>query len=858
MLDGKVEVELKVNDKNAKKDANSAGKEIGKAVQDGAKTGEKALDGLESKFTSTFTKSGKTAKDSISGIDDNLKKVSESSSDAGNTASDVFSSKIPIAAAAAAAAIAVCIAKVVEFTKESIEVGKEFDKAMSQVAATMGVTKDDIQELDAFAQEMGATTAFSATESAQALNYMALAGYDAETSMSMLPNVLNLAASGDMDLARASDMVTDAQSALGLSIEETTTMVDQMAKTASTTNTSVEQLGDAFLTVGGTAKNLKGGTSELAEVLGLLADNGIKGSEGGTALRNMILSLTAPTDTAAETIESLGLAVFDAEGNMRSMPDIMADLNESLDSLTQEERINAISNIFNKRDLKSVEALLGTTAERYDEVAAAIDDAAGSAQKMADTQLDNLAGDLTLLQSATEGFQISIERFLDPALRSVAQTTGESFQQMKTAWDNAMDVGNFVGAGESIAFAVTNMAQAMIEQIPQFVTAGVELMGGFALGMVEALPGLITTIVQALVSSIPKFVKGLMQVMAGIVQSLPDIISSLVEAIPNIITAIVDALVESIDVLIEGFVLLIEEVVIALPEIIQALVDAAPTIINALVDGLIKSINVLVQGFVQLFGAFVMATPQIIVAIVAALPQIIESIVTALAEGAPRLFTAAFEMFLSFISGIGEAIPSVIEKAGEVGQKLLNKIGEIPGKIVEVGGNIIRGLWEGINGAIDWLIGKIRGFCDDALGAIKNFFGIESPSKVMRDVVGVNLARGMVLGFQKEDPAGQIMDILEDGFKDFEVTTKGISLEVGEVSGENFALGFNKNNPMEQIADTVKASFDSLSVMMQAATTTNNTTNNQVLNFNQPVSSPDEIARTMRMQQRYGLAGAYR
>lgn len=901
MSDGKVEVDLKINDKNAKKQADAAGKDIGKSVQSGAKQGEKALDGLDSKFTSTFNQAGKTASNSLKGVSGDFNNVENSAEEAGNSASDAFGSKIPIAAAAAAAAIAVCIAKVIEFTKESVEVGKEFDKAMSQVAATMGVTKDDIQELDAFAQHMGATTAFSATESAQALNYMALAGYDAETSMQMLPTVLNLAAAGNFDLARASDMVTDAQSALGLSIEETTVMVDQMAKTSSTTNTSVEQLGDAFLTVGGTAKNLKGGTAELAEVLGLLADNGIKGSEGGTALRNMILSLTAPTDAAAETIEDLGLAVFDAEGNMRSMPDIMADLNEALDSLTQEERINAISNIFNKRDLKSVEALLGTTAERYDEVAASIDGAAGSAKKMSETQLDNLAGDLTLLQSATEGFQISIERFLDPALRSVAQTAGEAFGGMKEAWDNSMSEGNFTGAGAAIARGLTDIINTAIEQIPQFVKAGTELMGGFAVGFVSALPGLISTIITALVESIPALIEGAINVVTALVNALPTIVTFLVNAIPTVITSIVNALVSSIDILIDGFIQLFLAVVDALPDIITALVDAVPTIVDAIVEGLItsidaliqgfialflaivqnlptiirslvdaaptiiaaivggllQSIGVLIQGFVQLFLAFIMAMPQIILAIVEALPQIIEAIVTTLVSAVPLLLGTAVKLFTGFLNGITTMVPQIIQNVIGFVTGIIDEIKKAPDRVLEIGMDIVEGLWNGISSMVDWVIGKITGFCSDALGAIKNFFGIESPSKVMRDVVGKNMARGMVIGFKEEDPMSQIRDSIEDGFSDFELTAKGISVDAGEITGSGFLAGFNASNPMEQIADTVRASFDSLSVMMQAATTTNTTTNNQVVNFNQPISSPDEVARAMRMQQHYGLAGSY-
>ncbi len=213
---------------------------------------------------------------------------------------------------------------------------------------------------------MGAETAFSASECAEALNYLALAGYDTEQMCNTLPTVLNLAAAGDIALADASDMVTDAMSALGMGVDEAETMVDQMAKTASTTNTSVAQLGEGILTIGATAKSIKGGTAELNTALGILANNGIKGAEGGTHLRNIILSLQNPTDKAAAQMEALGVSVYDSEGNMRSMNDILGDLNKSMDGMTSAEKSNIIGTIFNKTDLSSVNALLANTGSTWD------------------------------------------------------------------------------------------------------------------------------------------------------------------------------------------------------------------------------------------------------------------------------------------------------------------------------------------------------------------------------------------------------------------------------------------------------------------------------------------------------------
>lgn len=313
------------------------------------------------------------------------------------------------------------IAAIGAFAVASVKTGAEFDKSMSQVAATMGVTVDEIGTLRDFAMQMGATTVFSATQASEALNYMALAGYDAEKSMKMLPTVLDLAAAGNMDLARASDMVTDAESALSLTTEEAAAMVDQMAKTASKSNTSVEQLGDAMLTIGGTATLMSGGTDRLATVLGILADNGIKGSEAGTHLRNMLLKLSAPTKEGYEAMEELGLSVFDAQGNMRDMQDIIGDLGNALSGLTDEEKIKYISTLFNARDVAAVNALLNTTTERWNELGDAIVNSEGAAKAMAETQLDNLAGDVTLLKSAMEGLQISLSDKLTPVFRGAVQ-----------------------------------------------------------------------------------------------------------------------------------------------------------------------------------------------------------------------------------------------------------------------------------------------------------------------------------------------------------------------------------------------------------------------------------------------------
>lgn len=343
--------------------------------------------------------------------------------------------------------VSVASAAVTAMGGAAVKTAADFESSMSQVQATMGITKDSMSKVNGqsvntmdtlsdLAKTMGAKTAYSASECAEALNYLALAGYDTQQMCDTLPTVLNLAAAGNIDLASASDMVTDAMSALGMEVKDADKMVDQMAKTASSTNTSVSQLGEGILTIGATAKSVKGGTAELNTALGILANNGIKGAEGGTHLRNVILSLQNPTDKAAKQMDALGVSVYDSEGNMRSLNDILGDLNSSMDGMTSEEKANIISKIFNKTDLSSVNALLANTGDTWSDLQSKIEKSGGAAQKMADTQLDNLKGQLTILKSAVEGFAISIGEALMPMIKNIVAKV-QSFVD----WLNNLDEG---------------------------------------------------------------------------------------------------------------------------------------------------------------------------------------------------------------------------------------------------------------------------------------------------------------------------------------------------------------------------------------------------------------------------------
>lgn len=513
------------------------------------------------------------------------------------------------AAKVGGAALAAATGAAVAFGKSSVEAGMTFDTSMSQVAATMGDNADkmvqyngesmkSIDALREFAQEMGRTTAFSASESADALNYMALAGYDAQTSMQMLPNVLNLAAAGGIDLARASDMITDAQSALGLSVEETTVMVDQMAKASSTTNTSVEQLGDAMLTIGATARGVKGGTEELSTVLGILADNGIKGAEGGTHLRNAILSLQTPTKDGTEALAKLGMSyadMYDEAGNMRSLPEIFLQLQGAMEGMTQQSKDSIISGIFNKTDLAAINALVGTDAERWNEVTSAIEGSKGAADKMAATQLDNLSGDITLFKSALEGAQIAISDQLTPSLRGFVTFGTESLSTLTEAFQQ----DGLGGAIDALGGIIDEGLGMLIDALPDVIDAGLGLLEGIITGIVNNLPKLADAAIEiifklsdGIIDALPELIPALIEIVLKIVEKLtdPDAVSKLVGASFEILAALGVGLIDAIPTLIEE-----------VPKIIKNLVDSIISYGPDLIEGGKELMGKLGQGFKDKF-----------------------------------------------------------------------------------------------------------------------------------------------------------------------------------------------------------------------------------------------------------------
>ena len=567
----------------------------------------------------------------------------------------------------------------------SVTTAANFESAMSQVQATMGITKDSMSTVDGqsvntmdtlskLAKKMGSETAFSASECAEALNYLALAGYDTQQMCDTLPTVLNLAAAGDIQLASASDMVTDAMSALGMGVDEAGTMVDQMAKTASTTNTSVAQLGEGILTIGATAKSIKGGTAELNTALGILANNGIKGAEGGTHLRNIILSLQSPTDAAAKQMEALGISVYDSEGNMRSLNDILGDLNTSMDGMTSAEKSNIISTIFNKTDLSSVNALLANTGSTWDDLQQKITDSGGAAQQMADTQLDNLQGQITILKSALEGLAISFGELLIPAIKQIV-----GWVQKFVDFLNSLDEGTkktvvtiallaALGPVLIVIGKVISAVGTIMTIVPQIAGVINTAKGAFAALNTTMLANPIVLIIAAIAALVAAFIylwnncDGFRQFWIDLWENVKQVAITVWNAIKTIISAVVSG----IKGLITGDFTAVKNSITTIMNTIKSTISTIWNTIKSTVSTVLGAIKSAVTSvFTGIVNAVKGAMGNVLNAVKTGFSNV-KSHITGLASQA---FTWGKDLIMGIVNGIkscigavGDAVKSVADK----------------------------------------------------------------------------------------------------------------------------------------------------------------------------------------------------
>lgn len=323
---------------------------------------------------------------------------------------------------------------------DTINTYKDFEAAMSQVQAISGSTQSDLTRLTAKAKEMGATTKFTAAESAEAFNYMAMAGWNAEQMMGGIEGILNLAAASGEDLGTTSDIVTDALTAFGLKASDATHFSDVLAQASSSANTDVGMMGETFKYVASMAGSLSYSIEDVALMTGLMANSGIKSTQAGTSLNSVLTRLATNSSGAADAIAALGVNFYDSAGNARPLGTVMGELREATKGMNQEQKSNLANTVAGMEAQKGLLAILNASEDDYNKLADAISNADGASKRMSDTMMDNLSGDITLFQSAVDGLKISLgERMSNSWLRDIVQWLTAQVPKSEQLFSDAMD-----------------------------------------------------------------------------------------------------------------------------------------------------------------------------------------------------------------------------------------------------------------------------------------------------------------------------------------------------------------------------------------------------------------------------------
>lgn len=330
---------------------------------------------------------------------------------------------------------------------ESVNSFQDFESMMSQVKAISGATGQAFDDLTAKAQEMGATTKFTATESAEAFNYMAMAGWKPQQMIDGISGIMSLAAASGEDLGTTSDIVTDAITAFGLTAGDAGHFADVLAQASANANTDVSMLGESFKYVAPVAGAMKYSIEDTSLALGLMASANVKGSMSGTALKTSIANMVKPTNDMAEAMDKYGISITDGEGNLKSLKGVIDNVRGSLGGLSRDEQTAVASTIFGKEAMAGMLAIVNASEEDYNKLSNAIYNANDAAEGMADTMLDNLKGSFTLMQSAIEGTENAFGKRLSPYLRGIAGGITDMMPEITDGINAVMDVADDKIAG---------------------------------------------------------------------------------------------------------------------------------------------------------------------------------------------------------------------------------------------------------------------------------------------------------------------------------------------------------------------------------------------------------------------------
>ena len=663
----------------------------------------------------------------------------------------------------------------------SVKTTMSFDAAMSKVKAISGATGKEFDILRSKAREMGAKTKFSASEAAEAMNYMAMAGWKTKDMLNGIEGVMNLAAASGEDLGTTSDIVTDALTAFGLSAKDSGHFADVMAAAAANANTNVGMLGESFKYVAPLAGAMKFSIEDTSVALGLMANSGIKAGQAGTSMRGWLTRLAKPTKATATAMKELGLNITNSDGSMKSLMQIMQETRKAFSGLSEAQKTQYAATLAGQYGMSGLLAIVNTSEEDFKKLSTSIDGASGSAEKMSETMLGNAQGSLIKLKSATQELMISLGDLLMPAVTDLIAKLQKWVDYLNSLDENQkrliLKFGAIAAAAGSVLMVVGKLVsgvgtiiakgQAFIGFMSKAATAfssigaagsGITTLGG-ALGAVATTVGPIVAVGAAIAAlvialkelydrggkfkeSVDNLTASLSGGLSGAIKSIKEVVTEFLGAVSETWDEIVSHIdFDAIDAAMSNVVTTLQRVFNTLKPFVEFFVEIALVQIRAALESVFTVFSAVFQGIMQ------------------ALPNIINT------------FTSAVNIILDLIDIIkGVFIALTTGDFGALKDAVSNLIHDIIDyvkNLIEAVGNFLGGFILGlVNAFVNFnkgMLTKIGQFFSKLWNSIREFFS-SLPDKIVKFVKEIpekikNLGPNMLKAGKK------LMNTLWDGLK---------------------------------------------------------------------------------------------
>lgn len=662
----------------------------------------------------------------------------------------------------------------------SVKVGSDFEASMSKVAAISGATGDDLKALTDKAKEMGATTKFSASESADALQYMAMAGWKTEDMLNGLEGIMNLAAASGEDLATTSDIVTDALTAFGLSAEDSTHFADVLAQASSNANTNVGMMGETFKYVAPVAGALGYTAEDTALAIGLMANSGIKASQAGTSLRSIMSRMAKPTKEVQGAMDKLRVSLTDSNGNMKSLNEVMGDLRKGFAGLSEAEAAEMAAALGGQEAMSGLLAIVNASDDDFDKLSDAIYSCDGAAKRMADTMNDNMQGQITILKSGLEGLSISLYENMEAPLKEVVKEAQNMVQQLQDAFNNggldevvstvgdifAQIVEKAASAAPDLIDVASDMIQSFLtginNNLPEIASAGVDIVTSLGSALIENTGllwstgvALLAEVLSGLADNMPQLVESakdaLSQFGSALVEYAPSIGESAAKIVSYLASAVIENLPQIIEVgkqIVQGFITGIEQEFPGLGAFLSGLFDGFASTLAPIAQTVVDALS-------NIFSALDGADPETMEALGKAIGTIAASIA---ALKVASEVVGGVKSLLSVLGGFGKTarsiigiVPKVVEGfqllsggAGTFSEVLALEFPKLAGIVTKVTGSFgtlvstISGIFTKIGAVVGPAISKIASLISSigptiagigaviggAVMAVTNFFGM--------------------------------------------------------------------------------------------------------------------------------------